>query len=79
MLNHEFYDWSEEVIAPLTPAKIKQSEEIARLTEEFLASGGEIEKVLYDPIPELVDMAVNSLKPHYPTMDGLTAPKPTEG
>lgn len=78
MLNKDFYDWSEEAIAPLTPAKSKQSETIAKQVEEFLAAGGEIEKVAYDPIPEMVDMALGSMKPNYPTDEGMTTAKPTE-
>ena len=79
MLNHEFYDWSEEATAPLTPEKSKQSATIAQHIEEFLSAGGEIQKVPYDPIPEMVDMATGSLKPNYPTDEGMTSAKPTEG
>lgn len=73
-----FYDWSDEAIAPLNPPKTKQAEEISRLTEEFLAAGGEIEKVPYDPIPELVGMALGSLKSYWPNEEGMTAATPTE-
>jgi len=74
----KFYDWSDEAIAPLTPAKTKQSAEIAAQVEEFLAKGGEIEKVPYDPIPEMVGAATGSLKRNWPTLEGMTAATPTE-
>ncbi len=74
----KFFDWSDEAIAPMTPAKTKQAEEIARQVEEFLAAGGEIEKVPYDPIPEMVGAASGSLKRSWPTLEGMTKATPTE-
>ena len=73
-----FYDFSDEAIAPLAPAKAKQSETIAGQIEAFLAAGGEIEKVPYDPIPEMVGAVSGSLKRHWPLEEGMTAATPTE-
>lgn len=73
-----FYDWSDEAVAPLTPAKTKQSEGIAEQVEAFLAAGGEIEKVPYDPIPEMVGAVGGSLKRNWPTLEGMTASTPTD-
>jgi hypothetical protein len=52
-------DW--DLDAPFIPAEDKQAqrEEIARLTEEFLARGGEITVLPYDPTAEIVDRALN--------------------
>ena len=52
-------DW--DLDAPFVPADDKQAqrEEIARLTEEFLARGGEITYLPYDPTAEIVDRALN--------------------
>jgi hypothetical protein len=52
-------DW--DLDAPFVPADNKQAqrEEIARLTEEFLARGGEITYLPYDPTAEIVDRALN--------------------
>lgn len=52
-------DW--DLDAPFVPADDKQAqrEEIARLTEEFLANGGEITYLPYDPTAEIVDRALN--------------------
>ena len=74
----KFFDWSDEAIAPATPAKTKQAEEIAEQIEAFLAAGGEIEHLPYDPIPELVGAATGSLKSNWPTLEGMTAATPTE-
>lgn len=73
----EFYDWSDDAIAPWTPSKDKRREELAVLVDEFLAAGGEIEKVPYNPIPEMVG-AVGTLKRTYPTEEGMTRATPTE-
>lgn len=78
MGNEQFYDWSDDAIAPLRPPKTKQREALAEEVEEFLAAGGVIEKVPYNPIPELVDMATGCLKRRYPKDEGLTAPLPSD-
>lgn len=72
-MNDDFYDWTDDAIAPLTPAKAKQAEEIRKQVEDYLDAGGHIEWLPYDPIPEMVDMALGSLKPNYPTYEGMTA------
>jgi len=73
-----FYDWSDEAIAPLNPPKDKLAESIAADVQAFLDAGGEIEKVPYDPIPEMVGAATGSLKRNWPTLEGMTAATPTE-
>lgn len=73
----EFYDWSDEAVAPWTPSKDKQREELAALVDEFLAFGGAIEKVAYDPIPEMIG-GVATLKRKWPTEEGMTKATPTE-
>ena len=52
-------DWSLD--QEFYPSEDKQAmrEEIARLTEEFLARGGEITYLPYDPTAEIVDRALN--------------------
>lgn len=52
-------DW--DLDAPFVPADDKQAqrEEIARLTEEYLARGGVITYLPYDPTAEIVDRALN--------------------
>ena len=72
-----FYDWSDAAIAPLNPPKTKQAEEVARLTEEFLAAGGEIEKVPYNPIPEMIG-AVETTRRRFTNTEGVTPAAPTE-
>ena len=72
-----FYDWSDEAIAPLTPAKTKQSAEIAAQVEEFLAKGGEIETVPYNPIPEMIG-AIETTRRRFTNTEGVTPATPTE-
>ena len=78
MNNEQFFDWSDDLIAPPIKDKSALRAEIARQTEEFLANGGVIQKIPYDPIPEMVGAVGGSLKQHWPTEEGLTAALPTE-
>ena len=53
-------DW--DLDAPFRPSDDKQAqrEEIARLTDEYLARGGVITYLPYDPTAEIVDRAMNT-------------------
>lgn len=73
----DFYDWSDEAVAPLTPAKTAQSERLAAEVAEFVAAGGVIQKVPYNPIPEMIG-AVSTIKRQYPSAEGMTKAFPTE-
>ena len=72
-----FYAWSDEAVAPVGPPKTAQAERIAAEVEEFLAAGGVIQKVPYNPIPEMIG-AVSTIKSKYPTEEGMTKATPTE-
>ena len=72
-----FYDWSDEAVAPMNPPKDKLADSIAEDVQAFLDAGGEIEKVPYDPIPEMVG-GVDTMKRKWPTEEGMTKPTPTE-
>ena len=72
-----FYDWSDEAVAPLGPPKTEQAERIAAEVAEFLAAGGVMQKVADNPIPEMVG-AVSTIKSKYPTEEGMTKATPTE-
>lgn len=66
-----FFDWSDDAIAPLKPAKTKQSETLAAEVERFLAGGGTIEQVPYNPIPEMIG-AIWTTKEIHPNEEGMT-------
>lgn len=72
-----FFDWSDDAIAPLKPAKTAQSAALAAEVAEFLAGGGSIEEAPYNPIPEMVG-AVSTMRRKWPTEEGATKPTPTE-
>lgn len=73
----DFYDWSDEAVAPIGPAKTVQAERLALEVQEFLDAGGVIEKVPYDPIPEMVGGCA-TLKRKWPNDEGMTKATPTE-
>ena len=73
----DFYDWSDEAVAPLTPAKTAQSERLAVEVAEFVAAGGVIQKVPYNPIPEMIGSCA-TLKRKWPNDEGMTKATPTE-
>jgi hypothetical protein len=72
-----FFDWSDEAVAPLNPPRDKLAESIAADVQAFLDAGGEIEKVPYDPIPEMVG-GVATIKRKWPAEEGVTRATPTE-
>ena len=54
MLFPENFDEMQDDILPPTRPKTEESAEVAKLTEEFLARGGEIQYIPYDPTEELI-------------------------
>lgn len=48
------YDEMQDDLVPPTRPKTEESAEIAALTAEFLANGGEIQYIPYDPTEELL-------------------------
>lgn len=52
-------DWSLDEVFVKGEDKEAMRAEIAQLTEEFLARGGEITYLPYDPTAEIVDRALN--------------------
>jgi hypothetical protein len=48
-----FDEMQDEILPPIRP-KTEESAEIAKLTKEFLARGGEIQYIPYDPTEELI-------------------------
>jgi len=72
-----FFDWSDDAIAPLKPAKTAQSAALADEVKEYLDAGGHLEWVPYNPIPEMVG-AVSTMKRKWPTEEGATKATPTE-
>lgn len=69
-------DWDLDKPAVTREDKVAMRDEIAQLTEEFLANGGEVTYLPYDYTAEIVDRALNS---RLLGVDGPTAAVRTEG